>query len=181
MAQSGIIWLHGSWSTLVQLMAWCLIAPSHYLNKYWLFYKIIRNTSQCIFRWNALDAHQKYIFENCIFEITVTFSLKTLKQRLLSFLGFLAVYWCEIFICSLLNERFVFNMVWLCRMVSWTFVKIVKIVQVIACYLTATMLVYRQIPSHKFHRNFIQNSNIIIQENACHLENSCYVIQAPIC
>ena len=30
------IWRHRSGSTLVQVMAWCLTAPSHYLNQYWL-------------------------------------------------------------------------------------------------------------------------------------------------
>ena len=30
------IWRHGSGSTLVQVMACCLKAPSHYLNQYWL-------------------------------------------------------------------------------------------------------------------------------------------------
>ena len=33
---SGAIWHHWSWSTLVQVMAWCLMAPSHYLNQSWL-------------------------------------------------------------------------------------------------------------------------------------------------
>ena len=36
-----IIWWHGSWSTLVQVMACCLMAPSHYLN-------------QCGSRWRNL-------------------------------------------------------------------------------------------------------------------------------
>ena len=33
---SGAIWCQRSWSTLVQVMAWCLMAPSHYLNQFWL-------------------------------------------------------------------------------------------------------------------------------------------------
>ena len=33
---SGAIWHHGTWSTLVQVMAYCLMAPCHYLNQYWL-------------------------------------------------------------------------------------------------------------------------------------------------
>ena len=28
------IWHHGSWSTMVQVMAWCLMAPSHNLKAY---------------------------------------------------------------------------------------------------------------------------------------------------
>ena len=30
------IWWHGTRSTLAQVMAWCLTAPSHYLNQCWL-------------------------------------------------------------------------------------------------------------------------------------------------
>ena len=30
------IWHHGSWSILVQVMACCLMVPSHYLNQCWL-------------------------------------------------------------------------------------------------------------------------------------------------
>ena len=33
---SDAIWWQGSGSTLVQVMAWCLTAPSHYLNQCWL-------------------------------------------------------------------------------------------------------------------------------------------------
>ena len=38
---SYIIWCHESWSTLVQLMAWCLMASSHYLDQYWLIIKSV--------------------------------------------------------------------------------------------------------------------------------------------
>ena len=31
-----VIWWHKSWSTLAQVMACCLMAPSHYLNQCWL-------------------------------------------------------------------------------------------------------------------------------------------------
>ena len=33
---SDAIWWHGSGSTLAQVMAWCLMAPSHYLNQWWV-------------------------------------------------------------------------------------------------------------------------------------------------
>ena len=33
---SDAIWHQICWSTLVQVMAWCLMAPSHYLNQCWL-------------------------------------------------------------------------------------------------------------------------------------------------
>ena len=35
----GAIWCHRSWSTLVQVMACCLMAPSHHLNQCWLIIK----------------------------------------------------------------------------------------------------------------------------------------------
>ena len=34
------IWYGASWSTLVQAMAYCLTAPSHYLNQYWHWTRI---------------------------------------------------------------------------------------------------------------------------------------------
>ena len=36
MRPSDAIWWHKSMSTLAQVMAWCLTAPSHYLNQCWL-------------------------------------------------------------------------------------------------------------------------------------------------
>ena len=33
---SDAIWRHRTWSTLVQVMACCLMAPTHYLNQCWL-------------------------------------------------------------------------------------------------------------------------------------------------
>ena len=33
---SDAIWRHRSWSTLTQVMACCLVTPSHYLNQCWL-------------------------------------------------------------------------------------------------------------------------------------------------
>ena len=33
---SAVIWWHRSGSALVQVMAWCLMAPSYYLNQHWL-------------------------------------------------------------------------------------------------------------------------------------------------
>ena len=35
-------WQHGSELTLAQLMAWCLMAPSHYLNQCWLIFSKVR-------------------------------------------------------------------------------------------------------------------------------------------
>ena len=60
---SDTIWRHKSGSTLAQVMACCLTAPSHYLNQYWLIISKIqwhpsesnftRHTS-AIIHWNKL-------------------------------------------------------------------------------------------------------------------------------
>ena len=42
---SDAIWLHCSGSTLAQVMAWCLTAPSHYLNQCWLIIKVFPRQS----------------------------------------------------------------------------------------------------------------------------------------
>ena len=45
-----VIWRHRSGSTLVQVMACCLTAPSHYLNQCWLIIsKVQRHSSECNF------------------------------------------------------------------------------------------------------------------------------------
>ena len=47
------IWLQGSRSTLVQVMAWCLTAPSHYLNQCWLaITKVQWCSSEGNFTWD---------------------------------------------------------------------------------------------------------------------------------
>ena len=39
---SDFIWWHRSRSTLAQVMAWCLMAPSHYLNQCWLLISVVK-------------------------------------------------------------------------------------------------------------------------------------------
>ena len=67
------IWRHISESTLVQTMAWCLTAPSHYLNQRWLIISEIL--------WHAPQRNFTVIdqvdilyseFENYNFKITAT-------------------------------------------------------------------------------------------------------------
>ena len=41
-SSSDAIWRHWSDSTLGQVMAWCLMAPSHYLNQCWLISKKVQ-------------------------------------------------------------------------------------------------------------------------------------------
>ena len=49
---SDAIWRHRFGSTLVQVMACCLTAPSHYLNQCWLISKVQRHSAERNFTWN---------------------------------------------------------------------------------------------------------------------------------
>ena len=61
---SEAIWCHKTRSTLVQVIARSLMAPSHYLNQFWLLVKRIR--------WNKLEwssnhnTNGKYSFMKCV-------------------------------------------------------------------------------------------------------------------
>ena len=58
-------WLHRTWSTLVQVMAWCLMAPNHYLNQYWLIInEILLCSPEGNFTGNAYNIYPWYLFEN---------------------------------------------------------------------------------------------------------------------
>ena len=56
---SDAIWWQGSRSTLVQVMACCLSAPSHYLNQCWL---IITKVTWCYHSHQALKLASKVFF-----------------------------------------------------------------------------------------------------------------------
>ena len=59
------IWCHITWSTLVQTMTWCLLAPSYYLNRCWLLstevFKILHLGLQAYLpgakEWTHCDLH----------------------------------------------------------------------------------------------------------------------------
>ena len=62
---SDAIWRHRSGSTLVQVMAWCLTAPSHYLNQCWLIIsEVLWHSTEGNFTWNAQDIYPWHEFEN---------------------------------------------------------------------------------------------------------------------
>ena len=48
-----LIWRHRCWLTLAQVKAWCQMAPSHYLNHYWLIISQVRSN----------DSHPKAILQ----------------------------------------------------------------------------------------------------------------------
>ena len=69
---SDAIWRWRSWSTLVQVMAYCLTAPSHYLNQCWLIIsKVLWHSSEDIIIRRFEDTNQLSKIENYIFKITL--------------------------------------------------------------------------------------------------------------
>ena len=61
------IWRQGSRSTLVQVMACWLTAPSHYLNQCWLIIsKVLWHSYQGIIIRRSEDTNHKNMIENCI-------------------------------------------------------------------------------------------------------------------
>ena len=55
---SDAIWRHRSGSTLAQVMACCLTAPSHYLNQCWLIIsEVLWHSPEGNFTWNAQDIY----------------------------------------------------------------------------------------------------------------------------
>ena len=71
---SDAIWRHRSGSTLAQVMACCLTAPSHYLNQYWLKTSVWPCGIQLrmIFTRTAQDIYPWYQFENYWFKTSTT-------------------------------------------------------------------------------------------------------------
>ena len=67
---SDATWQHESGSTLAQVMACCLMAPSHYLNQCWLITKgVLWHSPESNFTGNAQDITLKNEFENYNFKI----------------------------------------------------------------------------------------------------------------
>ena len=65
LCSSGDIWFHRTWSTLVQVMACCLMAPSHYLNQcWWILNKDLWYWHEGYFTGNAQDIYSLHEFEN---------------------------------------------------------------------------------------------------------------------
>ena len=42
-------WQHRFWSTVAQVIAWCLMAPSHFLNQCWLINGVLWQSHECNF------------------------------------------------------------------------------------------------------------------------------------
>ena len=64
---SDAIWRQWSWTTLAQVMACCLTAPSHYLNQCWLIIRgVLWHTSESSFAGIAQGIESGYEFEKDI-------------------------------------------------------------------------------------------------------------------
>ena len=69
---SDVIWRQGSSSTLAQVMACCLTAPSHYLNQCWLMIsEVLWLSPDSNFIENAQDIYRRHEFEIHHFETVV--------------------------------------------------------------------------------------------------------------
>ena len=72
---SDAIWRHRSGSTLAQVMACCLTAPSHYLNQCWLNISVaLWHSAENIFTINVEDIYPWCQFENYLFKTSTTSS-----------------------------------------------------------------------------------------------------------
>ena len=63
------IWRHATWSTLVQVLACCLTAPSHYLNQCWLVSEILGNSPEDNFTENAQDIYSWSVI--CVWKLPI--------------------------------------------------------------------------------------------------------------
>ena len=63
---SDVIWRQGSRSTLAQVMAWCLMAPSHYLNRCWpMISEVLWHSPDSNFTENTEDIYHWNEFQMC--------------------------------------------------------------------------------------------------------------------
>ena len=83
---SAAIWRHSCRSTLVQLMAWCLAAPSHYLNQCWLIInKVQWYSADGNFTRDNSAINHRFWFENYLSKNFMQISqgqwVKTIQHR----------------------------------------------------------------------------------------------------
>ena len=109
---SDAIWRQKSPSTLAQVMAWCLMAPSHHLNQCWLFIiDVLQHSPEGYFTASA-QATILYEFKNHTFNITAIFPRRQWVKVVKVLRGFhLNVWlWPGIIQCiHWANERWCYN------------------------------------------------------------------------
>ena len=82
---SDTIWRQRPGSTLAQVMAWCLTAPSHYLNQCWLIIsKVLWLSREGNFTRDASIINNKNLFENYMSKISFKFPRGQWVNSLLS-------------------------------------------------------------------------------------------------
>ena len=117
---SDAIWQHKSGSTLVQVMACCLTAPSHHLNQCWLtISKVPRHSPEGITIRSAADTRPRKKIENWIFKIASRFSRgQWVKSAYwgtvmpIFILGELNHHWCRQYLVSCLTASHHLNQCW---------------------------------------------------------------------
>ena len=99
---SDSVWHRRFWSTLAQVMAWCLMAPSHYLNQYWLIIsEVLWNSPEGNFKENAQNIYPWYESENIISGDTGSISWLLMPWPLVSTGHQLPWYWlCRLNVTS---------------------------------------------------------------------------------
>ena len=69
------IWRHGSGPTLAQVMACCLMASNHYLNRCWLIIsKVLWHLPSISITGNTQEIYHWRVFQTFLYIITVVFS-----------------------------------------------------------------------------------------------------------
>ena len=90
------IWLHGTRPTLVQVMACCLTAPSHYLNQCWLIIgEMPWHSSEGIIVRRCEDTIQWNKIENCSFKMASSSPRGQWN------------WFDSIFVCQVISEHFI--------------------------------------------------------------------------
>ena len=98
---SDAIWHWRSWSTLVQVMACCLSAPSHYLNQCWLIIsKVLWHSSEDTITRRFEDTDQFSKIEDYIFKIT----LRSPRGQWVNLLYFVVILYIKIFFCRVMQR-----------------------------------------------------------------------------
>ena len=83
-------WRHRSWSTLVQVITWCLTVPSHYLNQWWLIIKV----RPCGILLRAVSQEKLNMLKRAIFDMSLSMlRINNLNLRLQTHVPWSADQW----------------------------------------------------------------------------------------
>ena len=126
---SDAIWRQWSWTTLAQVMACCLTAPSHYLNQCWLITRgVLWHTSESSFAGIAQGIDSGYEFEK---DILKNIFKSPRGQWVNSFMSHVAIYISNVLRKKKqyhkLSKEFIHNsiMYYTCELFLWYFCNLV--------------------------------------------------------